>query len=346
VADLVLLHIGQQKSGTTYLQEVLRSVAGKAYPLPPGRRPELNHEHAMYGLLGTEFPWVSAERAAACQWGARWLVDTLRAARKPVVLSAEALSALRTPAIRHLAGLLGSSGDVTVVITARSLCHSLPSSWQQHVRNGRRRSMSGYLTAIAAQRSGDVEGDRDLHFWRAYGLSALVRRWADVVGIDRVRLVTNPGHPPDLLWHRFAEAAGLSHLRPRPEQLTARVHTALTAPEMTVLVALNALMEEGEDAVTLRDRVVEAFISRPDRGPRVTLSREWRERIAPWIAGDLEAVAETGVAIVGDLDDLRICPAEEPPITPEQVAAAAASALHPRRDLATSPDPQVTRLLI
>ncbi|MCP9951518.1 hypothetical protein LUX33_25860 [Actinomadura madurae] len=74
MASKIVLHIGLQKSGTTFLQHVLQAggealaEAGVLYPVPPdwerGKRTVANHEWPSYGLLGTEFPWVSRERAA------------------------------------------------------------------------------------------------------------------------------------------------------------------------------------------------------------------------------------------------------------------------------------------
>ena len=73
MANRLLLHIGTQKSGTTYLQRVLAHLSGQLkgdgvlYPTRlQGRREIYNHEAAAYGLLGTAaFPWVPAAKAQA-----------------------------------------------------------------------------------------------------------------------------------------------------------------------------------------------------------------------------------------------------------------------------------------
>ncbi|MCP9968292.1 hypothetical protein LUX57_26585 [Actinomadura madurae] len=223
MASKIVLHIGLQKSGTTFLQHVLQAggealaEAGVLYPVPPdwerGKRTVANHEWPSYGLLGTEFPWVSRERAAeeAGSWKA--LLDEVNAWPGTVLLSAEALSVVRRPAVDRLMGVLGA-GDVEVVVTARSLGRSLPSLWQQHVRNGRSAGFASYLRTLAEQRKAGwerVEAEPALHLWRAFSLSRLVRRWSEA-GAARVSVVTTPGRPPELLWRRFAEAAGLPGL--------------------------------------------------------------------------------------------------------------------------------------
>lgn len=348
MASRLILHIGPQKSGTTYIQEVLThsvdavAAAGVVYPLPTGTRTTGarerygNHEWATYGLLGTEYPWVSAQRAEAET--RTWQVLERHVRREPgtVLLSAEALAAIRGPAIRRLLDRLGA-GHVEVVITARALDRTLPSLWQQHIRNGRRLGFDRYLRMLDEQRNlppSAVERDREPHFWRAFAAGRLVRRWAEHVGVARVRVVTSPGTPPELLWSRFAEATGLGALADPPADVgTRRVHTGLTAPEVLVLAALNTALDAAgwppEQARRLRERVLaDGFAPRTDRGPRLTLPPEWRARVRRWSAEDVADLRDTGATIVGDIDDL--CPAAGPAAdgepTAEDLAAAGAAA--------------------
>src|SRR5690349_9620353 len=144
MASRLILHIGLQKSGTTYLQELIASgtgelaTAGVVYPVSPAgkrRRRTENHEWASYGLLGQEYPWVSAQRAKAEKDSWKALERQVAHTKGTVLLSAEALSVIRTPAMRLILDRLGI-GDVEIVVTARSLHRTLPSLWQQHIRNG------------------------------------------------------------------------------------------------------------------------------------------------------------------------------------------------------------------
>ncbi|MEV5829008.1 hypothetical protein AB0L25_25965 [Spirillospora sp. NPDC052242] len=344
MASKLILHIGLQKSGTTFLQHMLQTNAetladaGVRYPIPPdwdrGRRTVANHEWSSYGLLGTEYPWVSEGRAAREAPGWEALRDDVRESPGTVLLSAEALSVVRGPAVRRLLESLGTA-DVEVVVTARSLGRALPSLWQQHIRNGRSTTFGGYLGGLAAHRDkgpDHVENELDAHIWRAFTLSGLVRRWA-AAGASRVTVVTSPGRPPELLWRRFVRAIGLPGLADVPPVREEGVaHTGLTAPETLVVAGLNDVMREqswtGRSADRVRQLVTERFQTRDRRGGRVVVPPEWRERVAGWSREDVAALPGTGAVVVGDVDDLAYVPerdGDRAP-TPEETAAAGAEA--------------------
>ncbi|WP_141579157.1 hypothetical protein [Actinomadura sp. WMMA1423] len=343
MAAKIILHVGVQKSGTTFLQQVLQANAealagaGVRYPVLPdwarGKRTVANHEWASYGLLGAEFPWVSHDRAADETSSWLTLLDDVRSTPGTVLLSAEALSVIRTPAIHHLLDALAVD-DVEVVVTARGLGRTLPSLWQQHIRNGRTVSFETYLASLAAQREKGrdyIETDPSAHLWRAFGLGDLARRWSDA-GAARVRIVTTPGTPPHLLWQRFAEAIGLPAFAESAVLPGDQAHTGLTAPETLVLSSMNAAIRRtawsGQNADWVRQVVTARFQSRPERGARAVLPPEWRPRLAEWTEKDLAALQETPAQVVGDLNDLRYEPSTETTSapTPEETAQAGAEA--------------------
>src|SRR5918999_64768 len=326
VASKIILHIGQQKSGTTFLQHMLQgngdalAAAGIGYPVPRdwdrGRRTVANHEWSSYGLLGAEYPWVSDRRAEreAASW--RALLDQVHAWPGTVLLSAEALSVIRAPAVRRLLDALGVD-DAEIVITARSLGRSLPSLWQQHVRNGRSTSFDSYLDSLARQRDkgrDHIENDPAAHIWRAFALSGLVRRWS-AAGAARIRVVTTPGRPADLLWHRFAEAIDRPDLARIPVLADGdrTAHTGLTAPETLVLAALNAAIRDGSwsrrDADRIRQIATTGFHGRAERGGKIVIPPGWRARVGEWSSEDLADLA--GAEIVGGDADPRYDPAGE-----------------------------------
>ncbi|MEV3926844.1 hypothetical protein [Actinomadura coerulea] len=343
MAAKIILHIGVQKSGTTFLQQVLQenadalAGAGVRYPVLPdwarGKRTVANHEWASYGLLGAEFPWVSHDRASeeATSW--QTLLDEVKQTPGTVLLSAEALSIIRTPAIHRLLDALGA-GEVEVVVTARSLDRSLPSLWQQHIRNGRTVSFETYLTGLAADREkgrDHIETDPSAHLWRAFDLGGLAQRWSDA-GATRVSVVTTPGTPPHLLWQRFAEAIGLPAFAEPPVMPTAHTHTGLTAPETLVLSSMNAAIRRtawsGQNADWVRQVVTARFQARPERGGKVVPPPDWQPRLGKWTEEDLAALQDTPAHIVGDVQDLRSDPSSEStlPPTPEETAQAGAEA--------------------
>lgn len=339
MAQRLVLHIGVQKSGTTYLQRMLEERAaaleelGVVYPLPDDQGPvRVNaHEAATYGLLGGEYPWVGGRRAAAEeQWWIR-LRDRVRACPGTAVVSAEALSVVRSDAGQRVIDELGAD-EVQVVVTARSLGRLLPSSWQQHVRNGRSAGFPRFLEGLADQRARgweEIEKELDAHMWRAFGLGRLAERWACLVGVDEVTVVGNPGSGAGSLWHRFMEACGLSEEAarlPAPSEGTT-VHGGVTGPEVEVLRALNAnLPARGwthEEGALLRDRIVQAFRDREERGPRPAIPPRFREQVAQWSAEDLDDLRACGARVVGSLEELAYAPEDDPaPLRPADIAEA------------------------
>ncbi|MDQ1699868.1 MAG: hypothetical protein QOG34_1731 [Frankiaceae bacterium] len=335
-----LLHIGQQKSGTTYLQTVLHACEparleslGLCYPLAPLEgAPENNQQYAMFGLLGTEFDWVTPELRDVQRPAWDTIAAQAQAWDGPVLLSAEALSVIRTEAIHTLHEALGRPDDVTVVITTRDLGATIASSWQQHVRNGRGSNFDYYLETLENDRKRfdvDLETAPELGFWRAYSIGRLARRWADVFGAGNVRVVTSPGKPIDLLWERFCTALGMPQLLDLPERETVgeAVHTSLTASEAMVMREINSYLVSSplkESARgQLRTFLLNNMRERPDRGPRIAVPERYRETVAAWSNDDLVELEKTGVTICGSLDDIRYEPRATPDVTIDEVAAAA-----------------------
>lgn len=357
MASRVVLHIGQQKSGTTYLQEVLQGCtdrlaqAGVLYPLPTAerrRRTIESHDWATQGLLGTEYPWVSQRQASRERGTWEWLAREVRRWHGTALVSAEGLSVIRTAAIHRVLDGLGAD-DVDVVVTARSLGRSVPSLWQQNARNGRCASFETYLEKLAEQRErsvDDVEAVRELHLWRSFALGRLVRRWAAVVGPERVRLVVSPSSPPTMLWSRFASAVGLAELADGlpAELIDKRTHAGLTAPEAVALLSVNSALAQTRLSRAAANRVrrlviTHGFAVRADRGPRIAIPPPWRDQVAKWSREDLAEFAEcaeAGVASIGDVADLRYEPSDDstPAPSPEEISDANAAAmlvlLHPR----------------
>lgn len=344
MAARLVLHIGVQKSGTTYVQRVLRTcaedlaAAGFAYPLPRFADPASNrnlHETATYGLLGTEYPWVSEERFAAERNSWAWLARQVQECAETAVVSAEALSVVREDAARRLVEELGVE-DVQVIATARGLGSLLPSAWQQHLRNGRSLGFGTFLSRLAAERErgwDSVETDHGSHLWRAFALGRLARRWGRIVGPERVTVVTNKGEPPELLWSRFADAAGLPDgIDPRPE-MGAPAHTGLTAAEALVLESVNARLDREpwskDRRVGFREHLIhQGFATRADRGPRIAVPPDHRAAVEKWSAEDLDELTDSGARVVGDLEELRFDPEREPDVpTPADVSAAAGAAV-------------------
>ncbi|NHC43887.1 hypothetical protein [Motilibacter aurantiacus] len=321
MASRVLLHVGLQKSGTTYLQHGLSenvdalAAAGVTYPVRRGDEFDVpNHQRAFYGLLRGEISYVSDAHAeqAAPTW--EWLRAEIEQAPGAVLLSAEGLAFLRPSAVRRTVEALGVD-DVTVLVTARDLARTLSSAWQQNVRASQSHSFEAFLAARAADRDAAARRDDEDVVrapWRAYALADLVRRWGAVVGIDNVRVVTNAGSPPRLLWDRFLhalEVPGLTSL-PQPKLSAAEAHVGLTWPEAELMASVNAVLREKDwplhRANELRRTIIrDGLVPREERGPKIVIPAQWRAAVEEWAQADISGLRETGVRVVGDLADLE-----------------------------------------
>jgi hypothetical protein len=331
VATRLLLHIGTQKSGTTYLQRALERLAGKLrdqgvlYPIRlVGKKEIYNHEPASYGLLGHDhYPWVpqvrvDAERPA---WDA--LVKKVREWPETAIVSGEAISVVRRSGAEQLVSSLNVS-DTQIIITARDLGRVIPSSWQQHIRNGRSSKMTAYIQTLANKRRGDLdadevlwESDPDLTFWRAYAIGSLVKRWQSVVGSDRVTVVTVPGREagPDALWSRFCEGLRLREFLPAdpPKVDTLTANVGLTEAEVLLLAAFNKAVEghgyDPKDVRAVRMRMInEALTTRANRGKSVALPVDRFELVRAWAQQDVTTLETSRARVVGDVAELLPSP--------------------------------------
>lgn len=365
MAARLILHIGTQKSGTTYLQRVLAALSptlrkkGVLYPTRlVGKREIYNHEAAAYGLLGTEaFPWVPRHRAEAQRDSWQALVDKVSRWDGTAVVSGEALSVVCATDAQRLVESLGVS-HTDVIITARDLGRVLPSSWQQHIRNGRSTPFSTYIRQLdtrrgagsSAQRWERWEADPDHTFWRAYAIGALAQRWSPFASSVRVIGVPRAGADSHELWRRFLDATNLGDLAPQtpPAVDTVAANIGITEPETLVLTGLNRAFETGElpepRRRAIRGRIVrEAFVPRDDRGRRVALPAEWTDRVRAWAHEDVDELEQTSATLTGDRSDLLVddlsTTTESP--DPEAVADAAGAAIALLADLIPiEPEPQ------
>ena len=328
MAERLVLHIGTQKSGTTYLQRVLQALSpsirrqGVLYPLRlAGKKEIYNHEAAAYGLLGTAaFPWVPPVRAQAQEESWAGLIRKVQRWEGTVIVSGEALSVIDAHNAARLVDSLGVD-DTDIIITARDLGRVLPSSWQQHIRNGRSTRFDTFLRQMEQRRgAGDRaerrrawEVDPDHTFWRAYAIGSLVDRWAPLA--NSVTVVGVPHRPTDrhALWHRFVDAVDLTEVLPDtpPEVDTVSANVGLTEPETLVLAGLNRALDNGDlpepQRRALRGQIIrEGFAGRDQRGQRVRLPGEWVERVSTWAREDVNELLDTNARLVGEAEDLLV----------------------------------------
>ena len=313
-------HIGSSKTGTTFVQQMLTSNQKRLLAdgiLIPGdsRRVRGNVARALNGWrVGDPTPevWLS-------------VVAEIEQSRQPTtILSQEFLCWLDDDQIQQFLTPLGER-TTKVILTTRDLARLIPAQWQSAMRQAKSWTLTEYSHAIAGLSS---RGERDpayQHFWKRQDYGGILRRWIAAVGLDNVIVVTLPpsGSDPDLLWLRFCEATQLTP--DRYEKKGVR-NTSLGGASAEILRRLNATQVvadlsrqnySNEVNMRLTRRVMDP---RRSKEPSLTLPTEqrgWVGRRAEEIIADIE---ETGVRVIGSLDDLRPQPIEQPYQAPEAIS--------------------------
>jgi hypothetical protein len=311
MADVVFLHVGAPKTGTTYLQDRLHAnrvslaAHGVSYPVGP-------HEDmfpAALELIGRS--WGGLGDEVRGEWDA--LVARVRKAPGTVVVSHEVLAGATRPQVdRALHDL--ADAELHVVYSARDLGRQVPAEWQESVKHRKQRSFRRYVRQV---RQADRK-DPTLWFWRVQGLPDVLDRWGSALPPERVHLVTvpQPGAPRDELWRRYCTAFGIDPAW-APEDSASR-NPSLGIEEVALVRALNKrLRKVGLDSVhyrsLVRHVVVHETLARRPNKRRVTLppkAHGWAAEVAEEWIGWAE---QRGIDVVGDLADLRPAPPEAEP---------------------------------
>lgn len=304
----LLLHIGVPKTGTTGLQDSLAAsrdrldTAGVCYP---GHLTE--HSRAALSVLGLIWGWRDHGGGTVQD---RWwpeLLDQVRSAPGRVLVSSEFFCEANEEQAATIADALGRS-RLHVVVTLRPLGRLLPSSWQQYLKTGVARSYPGWLKAVLAdQPTPGVTPS----FWRRHDHGAVVQRWVDELGPDRVTVVvldrTDHAFLPRCFEGLLALPDGM--LEPRPD---ARSNRSLTLGEAELLRRVNrAVRREGLDWRSyerlLRRGAVLRLVEQREPGPaeaRIVTPAWALERAAELGQVAVQRIRASGATVLGGLDSL------------------------------------------
>lgn len=307
MAERLVLHVGLMKSGTSFLQQVLKQNReelqrrGVLFPGGPWRnqvravRDIIEHGGGNQEPLSDEGPWRTL-MAEVDRWPGT------------AVISMEFLGPRNAAKIRDIVRELPPT-RLHVVVTARDLARSVPAMWQESIQNWAHVSWPDYLAQVRAE-SPDSQWGRA--FWSRQGAAAITGTWLDVVGPERLSLVTvpRPSAPRELLWERFAS---LVPVDPSGVDLAVRSNPSLGLASILVLQQTNQRLRARKRPMTPGEyqRNVKQLLAKKALGPRARsearlgLDEQWvRER------GDLEIarLAALGVPVVGDLEELRCEP--------------------------------------
>jgi hypothetical protein len=314
----IYLHVGEPKTGTTFLQDVLwanrdwlsaRGITLPGYTRWDHLRASRDVRQARREPSDPADPWIG-------EWDV--LAGQAQQAGSAAVISEEILAAC-TPAQASRAVRALASAEVHIVMTVRDFASVLPAEWQENVKCRGTVPWEDWLKAVveaepAARRRAQS------WFWTMHGTLANLDMWSQHIPADQVHVVTvpRPGSA-DLLWVRFASVLGID---PDGADVNlARSNSSLGLAEAEFLRRLNAsLPADVPDWFYKRHikQAVDLGALRARQGqPRLILPPD----LQTWAAAQAEiliaGLQDSKYHIVGDLDELRPLPATGPYAAPE-----------------------------
>ncbi len=300
----VFFHIGPPKTGTTYLQDLLRHwrrglrEVGVLYP----GIPQFNHFSAALDVRGDHGFGIGAGHdvpriIAAGAWPR--LLKKTRSFPGTVVISHEIFATADDEHARcAIEDLRGT--DLHLIVTARDPARQLVSSWQETIKHGNTRPFRVVARKTVA---------RD-NLAPPQQIPQLLERWGSTLAPDHVHVVTVPpaGSDPALLWERFTSVIGVDAARFDPLQVR-RSNESLGVAEIELLRRVNLALagrlphpEYGAVATTLFANGILGQLSRSSKPVLPQQLRAAAERLGDdWI----EQIELRNYSVSGDLDDLR-----------------------------------------
>ena len=333
----VLLHVGVHKTGTTAVQAALthaRPVLRENGVYYPGKRPA--QHRAALSVLERAWGWGEngGEKFARSHFDD--MAQRVRDFDGRVVISSEFFCEAPEDTARQVVEALGGT-DVHVLVTLRNLGSLLPSSWQQYLKYGMATGYVKWLQDVFANPGGSSMTPT---FWMRQDHAAVVRRWVDVVGPDRMTVIVLEDLDRGAVFRTFEELLDLPS-GTLESRMNLTSNRSLTAPEAQLLLDLNrqiALdMPWGDYQRMVRRGLALRLVEErePPRDEPKLFTPTWAlEAAAAMGAEAAQTIGESGVRALGDVDALaRIAPTGEPvddderATVPTSVAVAALKAM-------------------
>jgi hypothetical protein len=300
--QVVYLHVGAPKTGTTYVQDLLfrnRERLAQEGLLYAADRFD-DYFMAALDLLGLDWGGLGSEALGA--WDR--LIRRIRDWPGKVVISHEILASASDEQVQRAMVDLAPA-EMHIVYSARDLGRQLPADWQETIKHQRSTSFATFLDEEVA----DYEAGGNDWFWTVQSWPRVLRRWGDSITPSRVHMVTVPpvGSRHDLLWDRFRTLLGI-----QPDWCTIasdRANPSLGAAETSVLRAINervrGKLSNADYRYLVREQLAHLTLAKravPDRATLPPSLDPWvREVTTNWVT----QLQEAGYDICGDLDELQ-----------------------------------------
>ncbi|MCW2735476.1 DUF6752 domain-containing protein [Nocardioides sp.] len=326
MTQVVHLHVGGPKSGTTFIQQVLEHNAdtlAKAGVLVVGPRLELIH--AAMAVRG-DHRLDDLPDAARHAWDR--VVEQVRAWQgSSAIVSYELFANASAEQVRTALARLDGI-EVHVVVSARDLGKAIASSWQEQLKFG----ITKPLESWSPPQESAVDSEWG---WRTMQPAHVAARWGADLPAERVHVVTVPSRPAgaDELWHRFAAATGLDGVADLDLGVE-RANESLGVVEAELLRRVNAGLDGRirggrQRSLWLRDLLAHTILAPIGREP-IGLTDAHADEAAAQAEAAIAAITAAGYRVHGDLEDLRPTRAEARlpgEVSDTEVAGSAALAL-------------------
>jgi hypothetical protein len=302
----VYLHIGLHKTGTTYLQNVLRAnregmrAQGVEFTGGPG---EPVQAFAVWDLQGRRPRGVTDKRIAG-SWDA--LVEAVNTCGLPSALISEERLSLASVKQARKAVMAFPDSEVHVVVTVRDLARVVVSAWQEEIKNDQTWTWRQFVDAVQDETRVATSPARG--FWLRQDLPRICQTWEASVPAERLHLVTVPqsGASPEILLERFASVVGFEASRLTEEPVWNNETVGVAATEV-----IRRMNERFGGRLNQRayDRVIKftvvQMLARRTETVRFGLPAEEMGWVTARAESFIASVGERGYPVTGDLDELR-----------------------------------------
>jgi hypothetical protein len=322
----VVLHVGEPKTGTTFLQQVMwrnrAALAGQGVVLP-GHHPQ-DHFRASQDLR--EIQKLPSDPAGS--WTGEWDILATEArqahqAQQVAVISHELFSAADEAQAKRAVQSL-QPAEVHLVITVRDIASLLPAEWQETVKHRNARGWDDWLADVIDREA--VSADRrQWWFWRVHDTLAILDLWSRHLPAENVHVITAPPATAGtgLLWQRFAGVLGVD--ADCVDLSRARANTSLGLPEIEFLRRLNEqLPDEVPDWFymwNVKEALAHQTLAARQADGRLVLPADrygWADTHADALISGLR---KSSYDVVGDLDELLPRVATKPGARPDEQSA-------------------------
>lgn len=329
IARPVYIHIGLQKTGTSYLQSIFwqsqKELTRQGLDMVPGSKRDTFH--LMLDVRGRFNPEFDPPEAGESLEQLPGLLAGARGSR--ALISEESLAPCNDEQIKALVDACRGR-EVHLVLTVRDLGRQIPSAWQQLLQSGGSMPFDAYLRRLKK-----TEDRPTSKHWANKNVNEILDRWSAHIPEKRIHIVTvpPPGSEPELLLRRFCEVLGVDSMLLDRE--VGRLNESVGRTQAELLSRVNGLLPKVDRRRDVYGDVGKRYFAvkvlGAQRGDRILVPARYRDWVREVSAKYVDRIAAGEFQIVGDLADLRPVPSVfargSAPPTDAEVADVAARAL-------------------